>query len=256
MDNPIPEFLLLYEEVRNSEEYKAISRIKANEMSFRLFLRNYYELKHLLNTTEEYRVAIELGSDGKQAIHHIVMEEVTYLLHNYVASVMSLVAHTRRHLESLYEEKNPVRLEEIQKEIDIRFVDNETHQIIQGIRNYSLHRKLPVVGRMMHFNALSDKPEIEAKYIIDIASLLEWDGWKPLAKQKLEELINTSDEQVIFENKERVFCINQLITEHHQQVVSFYQWLGKKQKEWHNDDNQFLKEKFKEVEGLEETDST
>lgn len=235
----------LHEEIRNSKEYKVIREIMENETSFRLFLRNYRELKRLLDKLEDLSVAI------KQDVNRMVIEEITFLLHNYVASVMSLVAHTRRlHREIIYK-KNPKRLKEIKKETNKRFVNNETHQIIQGLRDYSLHRKLPIVGRAMSFNALDNKPKLEARFFISTEPLLDWDKWKPLAKQKLNKLNSMTNIQMMLEHQKKDISINQLITAHHKEVVSFYEWLGNKQKEWHKEDEQKLREKENIVEQLE-----
>lgn len=251
MEDSFAKLLLLHEEIRNSKEYKLIREIRENETSFRLFLRNHRELKRLLDITEDLSKAIKLGAKGKQDIHRIIIEEITFLLHNYVASVMSLVDHTRRlHRERIYK-NNPKRLKEIQKEINKRFVNNETHQIIQGLRDYSLHRKLPVVGRAMSFNALDNKPKLEARYFISTEPLLDWDKWKPLAKQKLNKLNSMTNIQMFLERQKKDISINQLVTEHHKEVVSFYEWLGKKQKEWHKEDEQKLREKENIVEQLE-----
>lgn len=253
MEDSFAKILLLHKEVRNSKEYKVIKEIRENEISFRLFLRNYRELKRLLDITEDLHTAIKLGDKEKRNVHNIIMEEITFLLHNYVASAMSLVDNTRRHNQRIYEEKYPTIFKEIQEEIDKRFANNETHQIIQGLRNYTLHRKLPVVGRVMY--AYENASNFEAKYSISTDSLLEWDEWKPLAKKKLNELKNLSIEERFIGHLKRDISISQLVTDHHKEVVSFYEWLGNKQKEWHKEDEQKLRGKIKIIEQLEKPSS-
>lgn len=205
----------------------AFSRdIREDETSFRLFLRNYAELKKLLNMTEEIKTAIRLPH------REDIMEEIAFRLHNYVSSAMSLVEHTRRLNNRLYKNRNPEALEEIRKEVHKRFVNNETHQIVQGLRDYTQHRKLPIVGRSMSYNALDHTPKLEAAYYLSAESLLEWDGWKSLAKHKLDKLKNLSLEDRLLEHQMKDIPINPLITDHHKEIVSFYEWLGNKRREW------------------------
>ncbi len=148
---------------------------------------------------------------------------------------------------------HPERLKAIQTEINKRFVNNETHQLIQGLRNYTLHRKLPAVRGRMSYTAVDNKTDFT--YVISTKSLLEWDGWKPLTKQKLSKLKITSTVQMVKEHQKKDISINQLITAHHKEVVSFYEWLGKKQKEWHEVDEQKLKGTIKIIEQLEKPGS-
>lgn len=199
---------------------------REDETSFRLFSRNYSELKRLLDKTEEIQTAIRLTH------REDIMEEIAFRLHNYVSSAMSLVEHTRRLNKRLYENRNPEALEEIETEIGKRFVNNETHQIIQGLRDYAQHRKLPIVGRSMSYHALDQTPKLEAAYYLSTESLLEWAGWKPLVKQKLDKLKNLSLEDRFFKYQMKDIPINPLITDHHKEVTSFYEWLGNKRREW------------------------
>lgn len=160
-----------------------------------------------------------------------VMDEIAFRLHNYVSSAMSLVAHTRRINNRLYKETNSEELKDIKAEIAKRFLKNETHQIIQGLRDYTQHRKLPIVGRAMSYSAYDNKPKLEAAYYLSTESLLEWDGWKSLAKQKLDKLKNLSSQDQSFKNPNNI-PINLLITDHYKEVASFYDWLFSRRREW------------------------
>lgn len=249
MDDDFDKLLALHKDIRNSKEYKAIKGLRENETSFRLFLRNYHELMRLLHIVENIPTAIRLWDVKKRDAFGQVLEEVTFLLHNYVASVMSLVDHTRVLHERLYENEHSERLEVIQTEINKRFVNNETHQLVQGLRNYTLHRKLPSIGGRMSYTA--GDTEFDFKYVISAKSLLDWDGWKPLAKRKLDKLSNLSIEERFIEYQKQDISISQLITAHHKEVVSFYKWLGIQQKQWHKEDEKILREKGKTLEQLE-----
>ena len=158
------------------------------------------------------------------------MEEVGFLLHNYASSAMSLVNHTRNLNKRLYK-SSPQALSEIQSEIDKRFLGSQTHQIIQGLRDYTQHRNLPIVGKVTTFSAWDNKPTLEAAYYLSTESLLEWDGWKPLARQALETMKNLPPETRIMEHKSSNIAVNRLVTDHHNQVAEFYDWLRKKRRE-------------------------
>lgn len=200
--------------------------IRGDETSFKLLTKNYRAIKRLLDTNEELSKAISNRNQME------IAEEVNFALHNYVSSVMSLVGHTRELNKKLYQEKNPAALEEIQNEINNRFVNNETHQIIQGLRDYTQHLKLPILNRAISFNALGENPSLKAAYYLSTTSLLEWDGWKPLARQALEDMKNfTIEEQILAHNSVNI-AINRLVTEHYKQIAEFYEWLFGKRREW------------------------
>lgn len=200
--------------------------IRDDESSFRFLTRNYRVLKKLLDANEDIPKAI---SNNNQ---YEIAEEVIFALHNYVSSVMSLVQHTRELNKKLYAITNPKALEEIQLEINNRFVNNETHQIIQGLRDYTQHRKLPVVGRVMSFKAINNAPNLETSYYLSTKSLLEWDGWKPIARKALENMISLTLEDQMLGNKSSNIKVNRLTTEHYNQMMEFYNWLFNKRREW------------------------
>jgi hypothetical protein len=112
-DNSFAKLVSLREEIKNSEEYKVFSAIKENELSFRLFLRNYSELQNLLGTYEDLSTAINIVDEKNKNARLAIMEEITFLLHNYVSSAMSLVDHTRRLHNRIYADRNPDRIKEI-----------------------------------------------------------------------------------------------------------------------------------------------
>ena len=198
--------------------------IREDETSFRLVSYNYYELKRLLDNTEEINTAVRLMH------REDIMEQIGFKLHNYLSSVMSFVEHTRRINKKLYENKYPESLEEIEIEIGKRFVNSETHQIIQGLRDYTQHRKLPVVVRSMSYDALDCTPKLQAAYYLSTESLLEWDNWKPLAKHRLNRLNNTSQKDLLFQHQMKDIPINTLVTDHYKEIASFYKWLGNKRR--------------------------
>ena len=200
--------------------------IRDDETSFKLLTKNYRVLKRVLDTNEDLTNAISSGFRPE------IAEEVIIYLHNYVSSVMSLVSHTRELNKKLYTKAYPKALEEIQQEINNRFVNNETHQIIQGLRNYTQHRKLPIVGRAMSFNVLDNTHTLKANYYLSTDSLLEWDGWKPLARKTLENMKNMTIVEQALENMSVDIAVNPLITEHYKQVTEFYNWLFGKRREW------------------------
>ncbi len=199
---------------------------RADETSFKLVTRNYRVLKRVLDTNEDLTNAITAGFRPE------IVEEVNINLHNYVSSVMSLISHTRELNKKLYTKAFPKALEEIQQEINNRFANNETHQIIQGLRDYTQHRKLPVAGRAMSFNVLDNTPSLKVNYYLSTDSLLEWDGWKPLARKSLEDMKRLTTGEHILSNTSSDIAVNRLVTEHYKQMAGFYDWLYGKRREW------------------------
>jgi len=155
------------------------------------------------------------------------MEEIGRLLHNYLASAMSLVDHARRHTKKLYCNDRFFKFfEECDQEIDKRFDNSANHQLAQGLRNYTQHRTLPVVVSVISW---SRDEGLNRTFKVASESLLEWKKWKPLARKKLRQLKDG-------------LPIRQFAEEYYAEVESFYQWLWTKQAEIHKQDIDRLNE--------------
>jgi len=105
------------------------------------------------------------------------------LLHNYVASTMTLVDHARRlrnnwtaDLQTEFSE----RLAELVKNPEVPF--------IQGLRNFMLHRSLPFPAYTLHIADPGDEGPLTNMAIeLSTEELLAWKGWTAEPKAFLRD---------------------------------------------------------------------
>jgi hypothetical protein len=94
-------------------------------------------------------------------------------LHNYVASTMTLVDHSRRLMAD--------RTGELKREHDAKKTELLAHpevRFIQELRNFMLHRSLPFLGHTYKMSDLNTaEPKVDMQIELGVKELLEWDGW-------------------------------------------------------------------------------
>jgi hypothetical protein len=97
--------------------------------------------------------------------------------HNFVASALMLVDHTRSLSKKMY---MGTQFEAVlDSEIEKRFKQNPQIQFVHRLRNYTLHCGLPEPAAVL---SASMEPSLK----ISITQLRQWDGWTNLARQHLE----------------------------------------------------------------------
>lgn len=201
-------------------------KIERLEISIFIFGRNFEELMRSIESFKKPTSFILLDVRNRDELHEF-FKEVTRLLHNYLASAMTLVDHTRILVRELYnEEKFAEFNEEYSSKIKVTFAENPLHQFIQGLRNYIVHKELPMVGAIINFN------DINANLTVDMSVLSENFDWSKYAREFLKSKDN--DEK-----------LETLVTEYFKIVYEFHQWFYSRQLEIHA-------EEFKEANELKE----
>jgi len=209
------------DKIQNAPEQKIIQEIDSLKWSYRIFHGNYKQLLDFLKVLEDKPQTMVLWDVKRRKDLVTVFEEVGRLLFNYLASAFMLIDHTRRHVDCMYStSKYSAFKTDYEKEIELRFVNNDNHQLAQGLRNYIQHRKLPSVGSTIHYN---QKTGLNKAFMISIPSLLEWDGW-------------SVKDRKILTGKGDTLPLRDFIQQYFQQVEAFYQWLGKNQVKLHQED--------------------
>ncbi len=210
----------------SSEGWLIEEKIERLEVSIFIFSGNFEEL---MKTIELYK------SPSSFVLHDVrnreelnqFFKEVTRLLHNYLASAMTLVDHTRILVKELYaEEKFAEFYDEYGFKIKEVFAENSLHQFIQGLRNYIVHKELPMVGSILNLN------EINANLIVDLSELRKNFDWSKYAKQYL----NARDDDEKLET---------LVSDYFNLVYEFHKWFYSRQLEIHA-------EEFREINELRE----
>ena len=111
-----------------------------------------------------------------------LLDEVARLLHNFLASAMTLVDHTRAHINTRH--AGTAFEKEYQQHIRESFTANPVSRFVQCLRNYNLHYSLPVVsGRLsMEFDPPGQTKSMKSQFMLNVLKLQEWDNWDPPSK--------------------------------------------------------------------------
>jgi hypothetical protein len=149
------------------------------------------------------------------------LNEVTRQLHNFVAAAKTLVEHTRIIAREMYEGTDLWK--EYETEIACRFVKNPLIQFVHKLRDYILHRKLPLTSAKLI-------SVLNASLLISVKEMRNWNGWTGLSREFIE---SANDEEKIEDIVNAYFDV----------IFAFHDWFHKRQLEFH-------KETFMEAEKL------
>lgn len=187
-------------------------QFKTLEMSFHIFTANHDELVRLLSLYRDPKFALDrwVRRENQQ-----FLTDVMGRLHNYVAAAKTLVEHTRIQMRASYDEKE---LAEYEAKVQEFFGSSDLSHFVQELRNYFLHRGIPVTSAQIRGGATG---AVEAGEIsINVAKLLPWDGWRTEARRHLESM----------EEDEPLLSIIEAYTGI---VQRFFDWLGEWQTALH-----------------------
>lgn len=167
----------LKERVRESEGARLAARLGGVARMYRVFLGNHRELVGLLGNATEPETALRLWDIQKRKEFDSFLDEVDRLLHNYLASTMALVEHTRRLVNR---EGGPEDFLSGYESAKASLFATPLATFVHGLRNYTLHRELAVVHGELSWTP--DQP-LEDRVMLEQASLLEWKGWSVAAQR-------------------------------------------------------------------------
>jgi hypothetical protein len=149
---------------------------------YAVFIPNRNELIALLDrAASDANLAIELFQNVRRPIVRTRFEGmVARALHNYVASAMALVEHTRRIMR---DRTGPIADEFEQRKRDV--ISNPEVPFIHNLRNYVLHHSLPFIG---HEVRLQPQPGVVAtsEIRLSVRQLTAWEGWSTPARRFIE----------------------------------------------------------------------
>lgn len=205
------------EKLKPLEGWRLGEKIDTHEISLSIFQGNFEDLMSQIQIFKEPTSFIILHDVRNSEELHKFFKQITRLFHNYLASAFTLVDHTRNLVQDLYEgeEFSEFRIEyDSRKNTD--FAENPLHRFIQELRNYVIHKWLPIIGSTLNLN------EIKANLIIDISNLRNNFKWSGLAK----EYIDSKGEDEELEN---------IVLDHFKHVSNFHDWFYSRQLEIHSE---------------------
>lgn len=221
--------LQLQDELRNSPEYEIVRELQGHDLSVFIFDRNYQRLLHM-------RRALSENPDAKTLMyarnHDLLMEflsEIIRMIHNFVASAMSLIDHTRRIYNTHYRDSNLIP--EYEKVKNETFVKDPLSCFVRDLRKYCQHYKAPNIEFETYFETMQHEPKYTFFLLRD--DLLAFRDWSSLAKNFLKE-------------KEKVDVL-EVAGLYRERVLKFHHWFSIKRREIHADKIKSFRERENEV---------
>lgn len=202
----------IHHRIRSHPSYQRHSELEAFHTSVAYVFRGNFlaVLGALQQASTDPVLAMELVQNvRKPVVREAFMGELTRALHNYLASAHSIVDHARRLMrnsEPDFESLWKARVEEAWEEQPVM-------HFIKGLRNYSLHRRLPFFGSSFSVqNPNSRDASFQSEVEMSVDQLMEWDGWAVPARDFLA-------------NHAPGFALRPLIEEHGSVVYGMNVWL-------------------------------
>lgn len=194
-----------------SEIHFTVHMMQTNYLVFR---RNYEELIGLHKEFDQPMVFRELAlqTDRGLEITQDAVIEFTRLLHNFLASAKMLVEVTRRWVRQQFAESE--WLDTYQTEVSNRFENNVQAQFLEDLRNFTLHRTLPISIPELRMQKVTETTLKSSLGIVLLKDyLLEWDNWSELARMQID---------MAFEGEVDILSICE---QYFDNVTEFNQWL-------------------------------
>lgn len=172
------------ERLRAHPGYVEHMRIEAFSLTLNaVFRTNLLMLLGLLRrAATDYGLQIQIVQNvARPDIRNSFNAAVVHSLHNYVASTMTLVDHSRRMTRGRTDEplrELSARRGELLRNLEVPFT--------QDLRNFMLHRSIPFLGHTMTMSGLNtESPRVDMQIELSIHELLQWDGWMAASREFL-----------------------------------------------------------------------
>lgn len=220
--------LTIQDELFALPEWKRVRRVLHFDMSVRLFERNAAELLAALDALTRDPRTFHLVQVSDRAALDAVLEQVVYLLHNFVAAALTLVDHTRVLHQDLYADSE--LFPDYQDEVSKRFATVPLIQFVKCLRQFAQHVRLPHVS----FNVSIERGAAPVrKILLAKADLMESSLWSAQAKKYLATAADLID-------------LEEVVRGYGDAVRDFYSWMKQRQTEIHKQDLEAVEKKQKE----------
>lgn len=210
--------LEIQKELLAMDEWKVLARIRHFNMSIRLLERNADELLKIITFLTDDPNSLHLTNVKRRVDLDSAFEDVIRLLHNFVASVLSLVDHTRVFYRELYEKT--AKFPDYNAEITKRLAEAPLVQFVLRLRQFSQHYRLPEIGFTLNYN---HETGITRYLYLVKSDLQSFDGWNAPAKIYL----NSAPDQI---------GIRETVTSYLNEIRDFYKWIAERQRQIHASD--------------------
>jgi hypothetical protein len=210
----------LDEQIKATRGYRIQAKIRGLGGSYYVFESNYLWLIRALDYFRREEVFMELWREDNRAKLASFIDEVTRLLHNFLAGAKSLVDHTRVFNDDMYEGHRFKKV--YQEKVDRDLKHSPIVCFVQSLRNYVLHKQLPIASAQLSLKGGGGTiAEFDNTIKLDVNELREWDKWKPESRIYLDSLDDKVQIREVVEMYEGV-------------ISDFYQWFGEQQAQVHH----------------------
>lgn len=211
---PIPEGLIelrrLREQLWATEGWAIGLDMKGLQRTWNVFQANWTFLNAMIGRFKsDPAFAMDIaGTSRDQPKLDSFLDALDVALHNFIASAATLGDHTRRIAQNRVAGNAWSRY---QAEVDRVFGEAPRSRFVKDLRNYMLHRTLPLTAGSFRYE--KDGPFSHA-ITLSVLSLLQWDGWKPLARDYLDSVGEELD-------------LHDCLAVYHRDTLRFQKWFGR-----------------------------
>jgi hypothetical protein len=181
--------------------------------TFYTFSKNGLELRDKLREYEDPARALAQMAANKQVRNEQYRADTIRHFHNFLAGAKSLVEHTRNYINEVYGQDELAN--EYKQRVKLTFGTNGFVAFVHDLRNYMLHKGIPIVGETMEIQ--QGQPPTFAFYL-RLTRMRTWNGWTPLSRSYL----NVLSEQI---------RVAHIVEPYMEIVVPFHRWLSQRRKD-------------------------
>ena len=203
----------IFQRIVSSEGDKLYWKTEGLRVSYFMFSQNFEALRSVIQSVENPANRPKfVGVDKREQLRAVQMENMR-LLHNFLASAITLIHHTRVLVKKIYSEH--LFRNEYQGKMDEIFGNSGPAGIISGMRNWMLHRDIVPVKIVI--GLFTNQTQ---SVMLDIEELRSYEKWDARAKAFLAGC----------DSDLRLLAVAQ---EYHDQVEHLYTWLGERMSQVH-----------------------
>jgi hypothetical protein len=161
-----------------------IQEMNALARTLKVFYGNARELRRALGKLDDPPVDVQiLALTDKEGFERF-LDEVDRLLHNFVASAISLRDHTERIRRKFLPPADDDLADLYERRVRQVFADAPVARFVTELRNYTMHARLPIARG--HFHMDMAETSFDATIHLDAEDLLRRGKWSASARAFIE----------------------------------------------------------------------
>ncbi|MDP9314193.1 MAG: hypothetical protein M3R24_25480, partial [Chloroflexota bacterium] len=176
----------LQEQRKASDGYQFMSKLNVFQSAYRVFAGNHLGMEQFLGYVAQPDVAMSIWDVRHRERLDQATWEATRLLHNYVASAISLFQMMGRFVGEI---ADAAIRQECEAYVKDKLGEEPLHGFVQGLRDYSLNKRVPVAKPAMSLTRReAGGHNFDSYFVLDITVLTDWDGWTSEGQRFLDSL--------------------------------------------------------------------